>query len=108
MKECRKETACAAVRPNGSFSCFMAQPIHNVSVFTIGNTLTDTWKGVFLPFLYVIYTHVLLRSAAWEHPCVQDDTASVHDGTWLSQQVLRVQQIPSMVYRKLEKMWNHS
>ena len=38
--------------------------IHNVSALTIGNTLTDTWKGVFQPFHHFIYAHVCLFTLA--------------------------------------------
>ena len=32
--------------------------------FAKGNTLTDTWKGVFRPFHHFIYTHVCLFTLA--------------------------------------------
>ena len=38
--------------------------IHNVSAFTIGNTLTDTWKGVFWPFHHFTYAYVCLFKLA--------------------------------------------
>ena len=45
-----------------TFALFI--PIHSVSAFTIGNTLTDTWKGVFRPFHQCIYAHLCLFTLA--------------------------------------------
>ena len=45
-------------------SAVTTQPIHKVSAFTIGNALTDTWKGAFRPFHHFIYAHVCLLTLA--------------------------------------------